>query len=366
MDNFKYDYFWDVKRDISVKKKIFKEGKLNCSSNELVHPILQEINTEFLKKIDIEKNNSYIFYPKKQQKFSALLNIPVKNLQLYAGSDDAIKYILTAFSKKCCNLIIQMPNYENYICYAELNKYNIVEWQVQEKGHFDINEGVKLIENNNTSIIVLTIPNGITGTIMRKEEMDKVINDAYKKNDIVIIDQTYAPFSSIDYSSYYQEKENVIVISSCSKGLGLAGARFAYVSASEIIIDYLSKWNGINAISAITYQMAEYYLKEDRLKDVINEVTIVRKDFIEYIRLISDWEVIDSHANFVLIKLFSAEEVKQLYDYFLNNNIIIKIFSDESLKKYVRITIVNTEKMNKIKDIIYDFIYNNSNTIRKC
>ena len=245
MKNFNYHHFWNDVDTVEAKKKVSKIGKLNCASNELIHHDLACINDDMIKVLDVNLNNCYIYYPDKMVKFSKLLQIPKENLQLFSGLDDAIKIVLTALGINCKNIIIQSPNYENYYCYARLNGYIIVQWNMDDTYHFAVSKGIELLEQIGVSIVILTTPNGFTGFTMTLEDITSIIEVAYSNNSIVVIDQAYAPFAEINYIKFALKYDNVIVISTLSKGLGLAGARLAYTCTCKNIASYLTKWNGL-------------------------------------------------------------------------------------------------------------------------
>lgn len=355
MSNFNYHYFWNDVDIVEAKKKVSKIGKLNCASNELIHHDLACINDDMIKVLDVNLNNCYIYYPDKMVKFSKLLQIPPENLQLFSGSDDAIKIVLTALGINCENIIIQSPNYENYYCYARLNGYKIVQWNMDDTYHFAVSKGIELLEQIGVSIVILTTPNGFTGFTMTLEDITSIIEVAYSKNSIVVIDQAYAPFAKINYIKFALKYDNVIVISTLSKGLGLAGARLAYTCTCTNIASYLTKWNGINSVSALSYEIGEYYLSCKSLDKIINDILQERNEFIDFINTKTPWIAYPSKANFVLINLGSEKIAIGLSDYFNENDIIVRRLMINPFKNCVRITIVDHDKMQKIKAVIIKY-----------
>lgn len=357
------DYIFDYEsligntENIRIKEKVNKQGKLNCSSNELIHPKLSDINEIIIKKIDFNKINNYIYYKDKIRIFSELLGVSQEKLQLYSGSDDAIKILLTAFHKNSKNLIIQTPNYENYYSYASLLGYNIVHWEcMNDDLHFGSEDGINIINSNmHNSIVVITNPNGFTGALMSKKDLRKIAECTYNKNDILIIDQAYLPFSGeISYYDLQEEFENVILISTLSKGYGLAGARIAYTSASAVVNKYISKWNGINTVSALSYEIAEYYLKDKAIKSIINDIIRERDLFIKFINENTNWQAFKSYSNFILVKTVSNQMASEFTEYMFNNNIVIRHITDKKFEECVRITAVYD--MNRVKTLICDYL----------
>lgn len=333
----------DEQEVLPLKKKVNKKGKINCSSNEMIHPYLSKLNDMVIDKIDLGKENSYIYYPEKIKLFSELLGIDEDRIQLYAGSDDAIKYVLLSFHNKCSTLIIQDPNYENYYSYASLNGYKVIRWKMNSENlSFDLDDGINILNaNENNSIVVITSPNGFTGKLTDYSTIYRIAQECYEKNDILVIDQAYLPFAEdLNYREIANEFENVILISTLSKGHGLAGARFAYINTSPILSKCLARWNGINAISAFSYDISEQYIRSNTMNTVIKDIVDVRNRFIDFITNDTPWETYISDANFVLIKLENAMQARDLSNYLFENDIIVRRLDGIDLDSYIRITCI--------------------------
>ena len=114
---------------VSLKKKVDKRGKINLASNELLSDYFKTISTELDKNSQsLFEVNSYSYYPSIREKISKLIEVNEENIEFFSGSDSAIFYLMTIISKKSDQIIIQYPNYENYISYAKLNYINMIPW----------------------------------------------------------------------------------------------------------------------------------------------------------------------------------------------------------------------------------------------
>ena len=311
---FKYDIFIDESiSNLKLKKKVSKKNKLNLASNELLHYKINLLNDNSISHINLNNINSYEYYPDRIVEFSQLLNCEKEKITFFAGSDDAIKVIMSSITRRCGNMIIQTPNYENYYSYAKLYGINIVDWTFEDNYCFDCEEGIKILRNMKPSVVVITNPNGFTGKSLKYFEIKKILDICMIKSHILIIDCAYSEFDTIDYTILLKEYSNLILINTLSKSYGLAGGRFGYVISSKEIIKYLQYYNGINAISSMTYEIARIYLNNlDLFKEIVNDILENRREFIKFLKNSTSWKIFESNSNFVLIKLKSINESEDL------------------------------------------------------
>ncbi len=353
MENkFNFSMFIDeYLNNIDLKKKRNKKNKLNLSSNELIHSKLIDINKKISKTLDFNAINKYVYYPDELNCMENILNLPKENFCLFAGSDNAIKLIMATMGKNSGNIIIQTPNYENYYKYCFINKINVHEWILRNNLDFNLLDGIKLLKQFRNSLVVITNPNGFTGKSLSYDEIKKILQICVETSNILIIDCAYSAFDNINYSDLFNDYDNLIIINSLSKSYGLCGGRFAYVRSSKKVIEYLSCFNSINAISALTFEIVKLYsIYSDDFTIIREEIKKSRKDFIEFVNEETNWKALDSNSNFVLLKLKDRCECDKLEKYLNNNNIVIRNLNNIiNLDNCIRITITEKLIMEEVK-----------------
>jgi len=366
--NFSFEEFIDFDiKDINFKRKVSKKDMLNLSSNELIHPRLTILNKTLQENISINRVNKYPFYPDELLCISRLLNQKPSTVSLYSGSDDAIKIILSTLGKKCRNLVIQTPNYENYYSYSHLYGIHVKEWNLNEDYEFCIKEGEGILQESKPSLVVITAPNGFTGKSMQIEDIRFLSRLCYEKSHVLILDCAYIDFDDLNPYDLIDQYNNVIIVKTLSKSQGIAGARFAYVLACESITKYLSCYNGINAISSTTYDVAKFYLKRnEELTQIRQDIIMSRNDFSQFIVEKMGWRVIESKSNFILIEITTNHKVSSLEEYLLENKIATRNLSHlKQFKNCIRLTIAEASIMMEVKKKLLLFIKQNEKTYTK-
>lgn len=98
---------------------------------------------------------------------------------------------------------------------------------------------------NKTKILIFPYPNNPTGSIMEKEDLDRIIPILLKHDMLVISDEIYAEltYGEKHYSicSYPEMRDNVILVSGFSKAFAMTGWRIGYVCAHSPILEAMLK-----------------------------------------------------------------------------------------------------------------------------
>jgi len=339
--------------ELEGKDKISKKGKLNLSSNELKHSELGDFHHVFLSHINANTFSEYPYFPDYTDKIAEFLNLDREKIILTAGSDDAIKIIIEAFSKKTNTLYIQYPNYENYMYYASLRgmKCEKIGFHPGEKTINFTKKFIDILLTAKPSTVILTNPNGFTGEYLSNSELKIITETCQTHNHILIIDEAYTGFGYPSHSSFVEDYENVILVKTFSKSMGSAGLRIAKVYSSKTIIEYLKKWNGTNNVTSIAL---EYLLYSFNNKDIINkfikEICDSRDNFLSIFKDKKGIKTYPSLSNFVCFKIEHAEVLAET---FANNCIVFKNLSHiKGFEEHVRLTIGEKKIMNNVINLI--------------
>lgn len=254
-----------------------------------------------------------------KEKLSLIKGIPVENIFLGNGSDEAIDLVYRLF---CIpgrdNAVIISPSYGMYSVCARINDIEIRE--VPLGTDFSLSESdISDACDTRTKLIFLCSPNNPTGNAFSKET---ILHIADTVNAIVVADEAYADFSEV--GSLRQEavtRPNLIVLQTLSKAWGLAGVRLGMAFAQEYIIRLMSMTKYPYNIgqpsqrivlhsldSGIDRQVSEIVRERKRLASKLEQSPVVRKVF-------------PSQANFLLVRVDDAD---RLYAHLLGEGIIVR------------------------------------------
>lgn len=266
-------------------------------------------------------------YPDPRQRelrtaISNLKGIPVENIFLGNGSDEVIDLCFRIF----CNpgtdrAVIFPPTYGMYQVSAAVNDVEVIKVQLNENFDIDIPGVTPLLEDERIKLIFISSPNSPTGNCMDTGSIEFIIRNF---QGMVVLDEAYADFSGrpsfIENIALY---DNLIVMQTFSKAMGMAAARIGMAFASADILKYFFRMKPPYNISTINQQAAVERLKEIKPITVQTDTLIAeRRRLAEKLVAIP---VVDkvwpSDANFLLVRVKDADYV---YNELITKNIIVR------------------------------------------
>ncbi len=280
-----------------------------------------------------------------KDKLGKIKGLPIENIFLGNGSDEAIDILFRAFCEPGKdNVIVCPPTYGMYEVSANINDVGILKVPLLPES-FQLDEmGIQKTINDKTKLIFICSPNNPTGSSVAWMSIKNILENF---KGMLVIDEAYINFAS--YKSLIPELQNypnLIILQTLSKAWGLAGLRVGMAFASEPVIDVFNKIKppyNINAVSQELVFKALDNIKEvnERIRILVSERKILSAEFSRFSFV---KKVYESEANFILLKVNNASA---LYDYLIENQIVVRDRSKVlRCEGCLRIT-VGTEKENR-------------------
>lgn len=286
-----------------------------------------------------------------KEKLGKIKGLPIQNIFLGNGSDEAIDILFRAFCNPGVdNIIICPPTYGMYEVSANINDVKIKRVPLtSEEFQLDTENILKAIDNN-TKLIFICCPNNPTGNGVKWEAIKKILENF---SGLVIIDEAYINFAR--YRSLIPELlnyPNLVILQTLSKAWGLAGLRVGMAFASEPIIDIFNRIKPPYNINIASQKLVlEALNNTDKINAWIKE-TVEERDKLsaELAMLPFIIKVYPSDANFILVK---TNDPMAIYNYLVTKKIIIRDRSKVELcEGCLRITVGTKEENRKLIDTL--------------
>lgn len=281
-----------------------------------------------------------------KERISALKNVPVEQIFLGNGSDEAIDLLVRIFCEPGeDHIIILPPTYGMYQVSADIANVEIRPVQLTLDYQPNV-DGILASANENSKILFICSPNNPTGNNIH---LDKIRALAQGFPGIVAIDEAYMDFSSQpSCTGLLSEFPNLVVMQTFSKAWGLAGIRLGMAFASEEIIHYFNKVKPPYNINQLTQTAALEALEnkaqqEQMVRTIIGQRALLQQylmslDFVE--------RIYPSDANFLLVKM---DDPRGAYKYLVERGIIVRDRSNVALcDGCLRITVGTPEENEKL------------------
>jgi histidinol-phosphate aminotransferase len=285
---------------------------------------------------------------------SPLKNVPVENIFLGNGSDEAIDLPFRIFCRPGKdNVVAISPTYGMYEVCADVND---VEYRkVSLTDSYDIDPDALLEAcDENTKIIFICSPNNPTGNAFQREKIEKVIENF---PGIVIVDEAYSDFSALrPFRFDIQKYPNLIVFATFSKAWGAAGIRLGMAFASTDIIGLYNKVKYPYNVNVLTQKKALEILGNVTLLQ--RHVTMIleeRQTLLQSLSLLPICKkVYPTDANFVLVKVTDADGI---YRYLVQKGVVVRNRSHVHLcGDCLRITVGTKDENTKLLSALRQYV----------
>jgi histidinol-phosphate aminotransferase len=271
-------------------------------------------------------SNAYNRYPDPMQhqvklRLSSIKGVPVRNIFLGNGSDEAIDILFRSFCNPGVdNVIIVPPTYGMYQVSANINDVEAHKVLLTEEYQLNL-EGIAEAIDKNTKLIFICSPNNPTGNSINRDDIETLLANF---NGIVVIDEAYINYSrQKTFIQELTEYANLVVLQTLSKAWGLAGLRVGMAFASEEIIEVMNKVKPPYNVNEASQLLALEALGNVAQVNAWIKETLEQRD--KLVVTLKDFDfVLDiypSDANFILVKTTNA---KAIYDFLVQHGIIIR------------------------------------------
>lgn len=280
-----------------------------------------------------------------REKFAEVYGVKREQVIAVNGSDEVLNFAFMAFSDEKNPLVFPDITYGFYPVFAALNSIPYTEIPLSSDFTVNVSDYIGVGKT-----VVIANPNAPTGIALSLPEIESIVKS--NPDNVVIIDEAYVDFGAQSAVSLIEKYDNLLVIQTFSKSRSMAGARLGVAIGNEKLIADLNtirySTNPYN-VNRMT-EAAGVAALTDNAYYMENCKTIIKnREWTEKQLKNLGFEVLPSKANFVFAKSDKIDGEK-LYLELKKRGILIRHFTKERIKDYIRITIGTAEQMQKFID----------------
>jgi len=256
-----------------------------------------------------------------KKRLMEIKGVPVRNIFLGNGSDEAIDILFRSFCNPGVdNVILVPPTYGMYEVSANINDVETRKVNLTEDYQLNL-EGIAEAIDKNTKLIFICSPNNPTGNSINRPDIETLLANF---NGLVVVDEAYINFSrQKTFIQELTEYANLVVLQTLSKAWGLAGLRLGMAFASEEIIEVMNRVKPPYNINEASQQLALQALQNiEQVNGWIKETLTERDQLVLQLKEFDFvLDIYPSDANFILVKTTDA---KGIYTFLVQNGIIVR------------------------------------------
>lgn len=336
--------------DLVPYDPIMGSYRIRLDANESCFDLSDEMKeriTERIRKVDFNR------YPdclasEPVRAFADLYSLSPDIVTAGNGSDELISIITSCFFEAGDTLVTVSNDFSMYGFYAQLYELEVKTYQKEEDLTISPEKLIEFCRANNAKGLVFSNPCNPTSLGLCREDVRKIIESL--DSCLVILDEAYMDFWDQSLLDEVTEYDNLIILKTCSKAIGLAAVRFGFAVANKTITTALraakSPYNSDSVAQVIVSEVLSQkeYLAEKR-DIIVAETGKLYSSIISLNERYNCFEnVYEPCTNFVFIK---TGDYKEIYEYLLDNSIAIRKFNG-----FLRITAGTPEENAEVIEVL--------------
>lgn len=273
------------------------------------------------------------------------LGVPVENLLVGRGSDEAIDLLTRAFCRAGVDAVITSPpTFGMYQVSASIQGARVVEVPLDAAGGFAWpREGILSAVDDTTKLVWVCTPNNPTGTAVPRF----AILDLARRLEgraLVVVDEAYVEFGGRSATPHVRRLPNLVVVRTFSKAFALAGARIGYCLAAPEVVEDLRRVRLPYHLSALTQAAGLVALRHRDAALAILDAVREQRDRISATLPQLGCQAFPSDANFVLFR--PPRPAGEVFRGLLDRGVLVRDFS-ELVPGCLRVTAGTPEEVDR-------------------
>lgn len=264
--------------------------------------------------------------------FAALYGVDPALVTAGNGSDELISVLLNAFADKGDAILTLSPDFSMYAFYAAEVEARCLTLDKRPDMTIDIDAVIDTVTRERVRMLLFSNPCNPTSLGVPREEMRRLLRAC--PDTLIVADEAYMDFWDQSLLSEVTEYDNLIVLRTCSKALGLAALRLGFAVANPTLTGVLRAAKSPYNVNSVTQAMATIILKNPLYREEYGALLRASRDMLlagmkELEAAEKLIRVYDSCTNFVYIE---TDKAVMLAEALADRGIAIRRFGDRHLR----------------------------------
>ncbi len=242
------------------------------------------------------------------------------------GANELIHLFADTFVRKDDKVVIPIPTFFEYEFACDKNSASIIYVDLD---NFVLNpDSILAAMDRETKAIFICNPNNPTGLLSNRDHIEKILDQAYNNNTLVMLDECFMEFvdepERNSFVNAVNEYDNLVVLRTLTKAFGLAGLRAGYALANRKIAQLLNKVKVPWSVNALAQKAVPAALQDREYLQKSRQLVKREKWYLQNnIGKIKKFAPSRSDTNFFLIKLDGIDSLS-LKERLLKRKILVR------------------------------------------
>ncbi len=203
---------------------------------------------------------------------------PTNEILVTVGASEGVDAVLRAVLNEGDEIIVCQPCYVNYTPLAALAGAKVIELDTSVNGFYPTALQIERLITPKTKALMICSPNNPTGTMIPRDELEKIAKVLIKHQIWCISDEIYCELvyddnKHVSIGSFEGMKDYAIILNGFSKSFAMTGWRIGYICAPSDLMAQIVKLHQYNTICA---PIMSQYAAVEGLQNGWNEVERMR------------------------------------------------------------------------------------------
>lgn len=300
---------------------------IRLDANESFLPVDEEIKAEFTQKLSEIPFNRYPdpLAAEVCRKFADYYGINADFVTAGNGSDELISVIIGAFLSEGDKLLTVMPDFSMYGFYADLTGVTVLTQEKDENLNIDVDAVIQTVQREKVNCVMFSNPCNPTGQGLTREQVRRLITSV---DCLVVLDEAYMDFYTESLMGEVEQYDNLIILRTCSKALGLAAVRLGFAVANPTLTAVIRSAKSPYNVNSVTQAYGSVVLShKDKEREALQEILASREElYTALVALQEKYQCFDriypTVTNFVLVETSHA---KEWFDALKERSIVVRL-----------------------------------------
>ncbi|MBR5272543.1 MAG: histidinol-phosphate transaminase [Clostridia bacterium] len=257
--------------------------------------------------------------------FAKKNGVGVDNVAVGNGSDELISILMNSFLEKGDKVVTLSPDFSMYSFYCSGAECENVVLKKDENFNITVDEIITCANENNARMIIFSNPCNPTSCGIEAQEIRRLIKNV---SALVVLDEAYMDFWDQSILSEINDYDNLIVLKTCSKAVGLAAIRLGFAVSNSVLTRAINAAKSPYNVNTLTQEIGKIILSNDEYVRCSREQILESKEYL-YNALCkyncSGFEVLESKTNFIYIK---TDRAKDIFEKLKTHSIVVRCFGN--------------------------------------
>jgi histidinol-phosphate aminotransferase len=258
------------------------------------------------------------------------------------GSNELIEAVLLVTVGAGTRVVIPEPTFTLYALLTKILGGEAVRVRLTPDLRYDVDAIQGARRAAAAAVTVVCSPNNPTGSGLTRDEVRRL---CLSGDGLVVIDEAYHEFAEASVVPLLAEHENLLVLRTFSKAMGMAGLRVGYLLASPALVREIDKARlpyNLNFFSQMAAMAALDAYGE--LEERVVQLRHLREDLQDALGRMPGVKAYPSQANFILIRLTHAEP-KAVFEALYRRGVLVRdVTSYPMLERCLRVSVGTREE----------------------